>query len=167
MRLLFQPMIGMFTALLMATAALLPSAQAQGSAVYLATYVEVMPTRWFPAVPCSSNIATRAPRKTAICATFACRNRAAEPFRRHRNLARQGGARSPRPKRGYSDVPRQAQADRGRALRRTHQQCALRRARQEREPVRRDLRSHPCRRDSRRQGRLHGGAQGDERRYRE
>ncbi len=43
MRLFLQPAIGMFIALFMATAALLPSAHAQGSAVYLATYIEVMP----------------------------------------------------------------------------------------------------------------------------
>jgi quinol monooxygenase YgiN len=42
-RQLFRPMIGMFTVLLMATAALVPPVHAQGSAVYLATYVEVMP----------------------------------------------------------------------------------------------------------------------------
>ena len=39
MRLFLQPIIGVF----IATAALLPSAHAQGNAVYLATYVEVMP----------------------------------------------------------------------------------------------------------------------------
>ena len=50
MRLLFQPMIGMFTALLMATAALVPPAHAQGNAVYLATYVEVMPNAVAPGI---------------------------------------------------------------------------------------------------------------------
>jgi quinol monooxygenase YgiN len=49
-RLLFQPMIGMFTALLMATAALVPPARAQGNAVYLATYVEVMPNAVAPGI---------------------------------------------------------------------------------------------------------------------
>jgi len=49
-RLLFQPMIGMFTALLMATAALVPPAHAQGNAVYLATYVEVMPDAVTPGI---------------------------------------------------------------------------------------------------------------------
>jgi quinol monooxygenase YgiN len=49
-RLFFQPVIGMFIAMLMATAALLPSAHAQGSAVYLATYVEVMPNAVAPGI---------------------------------------------------------------------------------------------------------------------
>jgi len=49
-RLFFQPMIAVFIAMLMATAAFLPSAHAQGSAVYLATYVEVMPNAVVPAV---------------------------------------------------------------------------------------------------------------------
>ncbi len=48
MHLLFQPMIGMFIALLMATAALVPSAHAQNNAAYLATYVEVMPNAVAP-----------------------------------------------------------------------------------------------------------------------
>jgi quinol monooxygenase YgiN len=43
-RLFLQPIIGVF----IATAALLPSAHAQGSAVYLATYVEVMPNAVVP-----------------------------------------------------------------------------------------------------------------------
>jgi quinol monooxygenase YgiN len=47
-RLFLQPTIGMFIALLMATAALLPSAHAQGSAVYIATYVEVTPNAVVP-----------------------------------------------------------------------------------------------------------------------
>ena len=46
MRLFFQPVIGVF----IATAALLPSAHAQGSAVYLATYVEVMPNAVVPGI---------------------------------------------------------------------------------------------------------------------
>ena len=46
MRLFFQPVIGVF----IATAALLPSAHAQGSAVYLATYVEVMPNAIAPGI---------------------------------------------------------------------------------------------------------------------
>ena len=46
MRLFFQPVIGVF----IATAALLPSAHAQGSAVYLATYVEVMPDTIAPGI---------------------------------------------------------------------------------------------------------------------
>jgi len=50
MRLFFQPMIGMFIALLMATAALAPPAHAQGNAVYLATYVEVMPNAVAPGI---------------------------------------------------------------------------------------------------------------------
>jgi quinol monooxygenase YgiN len=45
-RLFFQPVIGVF----IATAALLPSAHAQGSAVYLATYVEVMPNAIAPGI---------------------------------------------------------------------------------------------------------------------
>jgi len=45
-RLFFQPVIGVF----IATAALLPSAHAQGSAVYLATYVEVMPDTIAPGI---------------------------------------------------------------------------------------------------------------------
>jgi quinol monooxygenase YgiN len=49
-RLLFQPMIGMFTALLMATAGFVPPAHAQGNAVYLATYVEVMPNAVTPGI---------------------------------------------------------------------------------------------------------------------
>jgi quinol monooxygenase YgiN len=49
-RLFFQPTIGVFIAMLMATAALLPSAHAQGSAVYLATYVEVMPNAVAPGI---------------------------------------------------------------------------------------------------------------------
>jgi hypothetical protein len=40
----FQPAIGLF----IAAAALVPSAHAQGSAVYLATYVEVMPNAVVP-----------------------------------------------------------------------------------------------------------------------
>ena len=48
MRLFFQPVIGMFIAMLIATAALVPSAHAQGNAVYLATYVEVMPNAVAP-----------------------------------------------------------------------------------------------------------------------
>src|ERR1700681_4396492 len=47
-RLFLQPIIGAFIAILMATAALLPSAHAQGSALYLATYVEVMPNAVAP-----------------------------------------------------------------------------------------------------------------------
>ena len=50
MRLLFQPMIGIFIALVMATAALVPPAHAQGNAVYLATYVEVMPNAVTPGI---------------------------------------------------------------------------------------------------------------------
>jgi len=45
-RLFLQPIIGVF----IATAALLPSAHAQGSAVYLATYIEVMPDAVAPGV---------------------------------------------------------------------------------------------------------------------
>jgi quinol monooxygenase YgiN len=44
----FQPVIGVFTAMLIATAALVPSAYAQGNAVYLATYIEVMPNAVAP-----------------------------------------------------------------------------------------------------------------------
>ena len=44
MRLFLQPIIGLFVA----TAALLPSAHAQGTAVYIATYVEVMPNAVAP-----------------------------------------------------------------------------------------------------------------------
>jgi quinol monooxygenase YgiN len=43
-RLFLQPIIGLF----IATAALLPSAHAQGTAVYIATYVEVMPNAVAP-----------------------------------------------------------------------------------------------------------------------
>jgi quinol monooxygenase YgiN len=43
-------MIGMFTALLMATAALVPPAYAQGNAVFLATYIEVMPNAVTPGI---------------------------------------------------------------------------------------------------------------------
>ena len=50
MRLFFQPMVVMFIAVLMATAALVPPAHAQGNAVYLATYVEVMPNAVAPGV---------------------------------------------------------------------------------------------------------------------
>ena len=50
MRLLFQPMIGIFIALVMATAALVPPAHAQGNAVYLATYVEIMPNAVIPGI---------------------------------------------------------------------------------------------------------------------
>src|SRR5580658_2541640 len=46
MRLFFQPMIGVF----IVVATLLPSAHAQGSAVYLATYVEVMPNAVAPGI---------------------------------------------------------------------------------------------------------------------
>jgi quinol monooxygenase YgiN len=46
--LFFRLVIGMVIALLMATAALVPSAHAQGSAVYLATYIEVMPNAVAP-----------------------------------------------------------------------------------------------------------------------
>jgi len=49
-RLFIQPMIGVFIALVMATAALAPPAHAQSSAVYLATYVEVMPNAIAPGV---------------------------------------------------------------------------------------------------------------------
>jgi len=49
-RLFFRPVIGMVIALLMATAALVPSAHAQGSAVYLATYIEVMPNAVAPGI---------------------------------------------------------------------------------------------------------------------
>jgi quinol monooxygenase YgiN len=45
-RLFLQPIIGMF----IATSALLPSAHAQGSAIYLATYVEVMPSAVAPGI---------------------------------------------------------------------------------------------------------------------
>jgi quinol monooxygenase YgiN len=45
-RLFFQPIIGLF----IATAALLPSAHAQGGAVYVATYVEVMPNAVVPGI---------------------------------------------------------------------------------------------------------------------
>ena len=51
MRLFFQPVIGMFIAMLIATAALVPSsALAQSNAAYLATYVEVMPNAVLPGV---------------------------------------------------------------------------------------------------------------------
>jgi quinol monooxygenase YgiN len=43
-------MVGMFTALLMATAALVPPAHAQGNAVFLATYIEVMPNAVTPGI---------------------------------------------------------------------------------------------------------------------
>ena len=43
MRPFFQPLIGVFIALSIVTAALVPSARAQNNAAYLATYVEVMP----------------------------------------------------------------------------------------------------------------------------
>jgi quinol monooxygenase YgiN len=43
-------MIGMFIALLMATAALVPPAHAQANAVFLATYVEVMPNAVAPGI---------------------------------------------------------------------------------------------------------------------
>jgi quinol monooxygenase YgiN len=49
-RLFFQPVIGVFIAMLTATAALVPSAHAQGSAVYLATYIEVMPNAVAPGI---------------------------------------------------------------------------------------------------------------------
>jgi quinol monooxygenase YgiN len=49
-RLFFRPVIGMVIALLMAAAALVPSAYAQGSAVYLATYIEVMPNAVAPGI---------------------------------------------------------------------------------------------------------------------
>jgi quinol monooxygenase YgiN len=49
-RLFFRPVIGMVIALLMTTAALVPSAHAQGSAVYLATYIEVMPNAVAPGI---------------------------------------------------------------------------------------------------------------------
>jgi quinol monooxygenase YgiN len=49
-RLFFWPVIGMVIALLMTTAALVPSAHAQGSAVYLATYIEVMPNAVAPGI---------------------------------------------------------------------------------------------------------------------
>ena len=48
MRLFLQPIIGMVIAMLMATVALVPSAHAQGNAVYLATYIEVMPNAVAP-----------------------------------------------------------------------------------------------------------------------
>jgi quinol monooxygenase YgiN len=50
MRLFFQPVIGMFIVMLVATAALVPSAHAQNNAAYLATYVEVMPNAVLPGV---------------------------------------------------------------------------------------------------------------------
>ena len=50
MRLYFRPVIGMVIALLMATAALGPAAYAQGSSVYLATYIEVMPNAVAPGI---------------------------------------------------------------------------------------------------------------------
>ena len=50
MRLLFQHMVGVFIAMLMATAAFVPPAHAQGNAIYLATYVEVMPNAVSPGV---------------------------------------------------------------------------------------------------------------------
>ncbi len=50
MRLFIQPMIGVFIAMLMATAALAPPAYAQGNAVYRVTYVEVMPNAVTPGV---------------------------------------------------------------------------------------------------------------------
>jgi quinol monooxygenase YgiN len=49
-RLFFQPVIGVFIAIFMATAAFAPSAHAQGSAVYLATYIEVMPNAVAPGI---------------------------------------------------------------------------------------------------------------------
>jgi quinol monooxygenase YgiN len=45
-RLFFQPVIGMF----IVTAALVPPAHAQGNAIYLATYVEVMPNTVAPGI---------------------------------------------------------------------------------------------------------------------
>jgi len=50
MRLFFQPVIGMFIAMLIATATLAPSALAQSNAAYLATYVEVMPNAVVPGI---------------------------------------------------------------------------------------------------------------------
>jgi quinol monooxygenase YgiN len=49
-RLFFQPVIGTFIALLIAAAALVPSAHAQNNATYLATYVEVMPNAVAPGI---------------------------------------------------------------------------------------------------------------------
>jgi quinol monooxygenase YgiN len=49
-RLFFQPVIGVFIAMLTATAALVPSAHAQGSAIYLATYIEVTPNAVAPGI---------------------------------------------------------------------------------------------------------------------
>jgi quinol monooxygenase YgiN len=49
-RLFFQPLIGVFIALSIATAALVPSAHAQNNAAYLATYVEVMPDAVAPGI---------------------------------------------------------------------------------------------------------------------
>ena len=46
MRLFLQPIIGLF----IATAGFLPSAHAQGNAVYVATYIEVMPTAVVPGI---------------------------------------------------------------------------------------------------------------------
>ena len=166
MRLFFQPTIGMF----IVAAALVPSAHAQNSAAYLATYVEIMPNaRRSSASRCSSNIAMRAPRKTAICAPRRLpRSTGPKLLCRRRSLAREGGARRPRPKHGHCKVPRQAQADRGSAgttSASTPRRSTSRRARTRASP-RRSGRPHPCRRDPGRQGRLHGGAQGDEHRYR-
>ena len=50
MRQYFQPVIGMFIAMPIATAALVPSAHAQSNATYLATYVEVMPNAVLPGI---------------------------------------------------------------------------------------------------------------------
>jgi quinol monooxygenase YgiN len=46
----FQPVIGMFIAMPIATAALVPSAHAQSNAAYRATYVEVMPNAVLPGI---------------------------------------------------------------------------------------------------------------------
>ena len=143
-------------------------AHAQGSAVYLVTYVEVMPN----ATDSGAALLKRyrdASRKEDGNLRFDAMQEIARPNRfavleiwkdkaaldAHAKAA--ATCNSATSSRRSQDAPYDERVNNGLYV-------ALG---QEREPGRRDLRAHACRRHSAEQGRLRGGAQGDEHRYAE
>src|SRR5580704_17563955 len=161
MRLFFQPMIGVF----IVVATLAPPAHAQGNAVYLATYVEVMPNAVAPGIALlkqyrDASLKEDGNLRAVALAEIERPNRfvVVEAWRDKAALEAHGQSAATLKFRDklkpIADAPYDERINN--ALYVT----------QDREPVRRAFRGQPCRRNSARQGRLHGGAQGDERRYR-
>ena len=104
MRLYFRPVIGMVIALLMATAALGPAAYAQGSSVYLATYIEVMPNAVAPGIALLKQYRDASSKEDGNLRVKALAEIERPNRFVRRSLARQGGARSASPKRGHISV---------------------------------------------------------------